>query len=139
MNKTTPTRALNIKREWHLVDAKDNVLGRISSKIATILMGKSKPYFVRNLDCGDYVVIINAKDIKVSGKKETLKKYNHYSGYPGGLRIDTLKDLRENNPERIIYHAVNGMLPQNKLKDKLMKRLFVFSGKKHPYGDKFKS
>lgn len=133
---TAPTKLSEIKRDWHLVDVGGNTLGRISSRIATLLMGKSKTYFVRNLDCGDYVVIINAKDVKVTGKKETLKKYYHYSGYPGGLRTDTVQDLRKNKPEETIHHAVSGMLPQNKLRDKFLKRLFIFEGESHPYGDK---
>lgn len=100
-------------------------------------MGKAKPNFVRNLDCGDYVVIINAKEIKVTGKKETDKKYYRHSGYPGGLKSETLKEIREEKPEEIIAHAVAGMLPQNKLKAKMLKRLKVFAGKEHTLKDKF--
>ncbi len=129
----------DIKREWHLVDVKDQILGRVSTQIAKLLMGKTKPYFVRNLDCGDYVVVINAKEVKVTGKKETLKKYYRYSGYPGGLRTETLQNLRERRPTEIIRHAVSGMLPQNKLKSKMLKRLLIFPGIEHSYQDKFKS
>lgn len=129
----------NIKRDWHLVDVKDKVLGRVSTEIAELLMGKSKPYFVRNLDCGDYVVVVNAKDVKVTGRKETLKKYFRYSGYPGGFKAEVLQDLRKRRPTEIIRHAVSGMLPQNRLKSKMLKRLLVFSGIEHSYQDKFKS
>ena len=136
---TIPTKLKEVKRFWHLVDVKDKTLGRIASTIAVLLMGKSKPYFVRNLDCGDYVVVINAKDVKVTGKKETLKKYYNYSGYPGGLTIEAMGDLRKRKPEKIIHHAVSGMLPQNKLQDRMLVRLFVFKGEEHSYKDKFEA
>jgi len=136
MKSTKPTKASDIKRSWHLVDVNGKILGRISSEIAKLLMGKSKPYYVRNLDCGDYVVVINAKDVKVTGKKETDKKYYRHSGYPGGLRVETLKELRESKPEEIIRHAVKGMLPQNKLRDRMLTRIFVYRDETHPYTDK---
>lgn len=135
---TISTKALHIKRVWHLVDIKGKTLGRIASDIAQLLMGKSKPYFVRNLDCGDYVVVVNASQVKVTGKKEVLKKYYTYSGYPGGLKIEALGDLRKRKPEKIISHAVKGMLPQNKLQDRMMTRLFIFKDEDHGYTDKFK-
>ena len=139
MNKLTqPTKAKDIKRSWHLVDVKGKILGRISSDIAKLLIGKSKPYFSRNMEVGDYVVVINAKEVRVTGNKEVLKKYYSYSGYPGGLKIEALGDLRKRRPEEIIRHAVSGMLPQNKLKDRMMTRLFVFAGEEHNYKDKFK-
>lgn len=139
-NKTTkPTRQSDIKREWHLVDLKDKTLGRISTQIAKLLMGKAKPYFVRNLDCGDFVVVINAKDVKVTGKKELKKTYYRYSGYPGGLTKETFAKLKERKPEEIIIHAVKGMLPQNRLRDKMLVRLKVFAGQKHTYADKIKN
>ena len=139
MNTTTATKASDIKREWHLLDVKGKTLGRISSEIAQLLMGKSKPYFVRNLDCGDYVVVINAKDVVTTGKKEEQKKYYRHSGYPGGFKMETLKELRVRKPEDIIMHAVKGMLPDNRLKDRMMTRLFVFAGEEHGYQDKFKN
>ena len=135
---TEPTRASDIKRFWHLFDVEGKILGRIASEIAQILIGKSKPYFVSNLDCGDYVVVINAEKIKVTGKKETQKRYSRHSGYPGGLREETLMELRERNPVDIIRFAVLGMLPQNKLQDRMLTRLFIFKGAEHTYGDKFK-
>lgn len=137
MDKSTkPTKISDIKRSWQLVDVNGKILGRISSEIAKLLMGKSKSYYVRNLDCGDYVVVINARDVKVTGKKETDKKYYRHSGYPGGLRVETLKELRESKPEEIIRHAVKGMLPQNKLRDRMLTRLFIYKDEIHPYTDK---
>ncbi len=137
MNKITkPTTEKQIKRAWHLIDVKDRVLGREAVVIAHKLMGKSKPYFANNMDCGDYVVVVNAKDVKTTGRKELLKKYTNYSGYPGGLRTRTLKEVREQNPTEIIAHAVMGMLPKNKLRAQMMKRLYVFSDENHKFQDK---
>lgn len=135
---TQSTKANQIKREWQLIDVKDQTLGRIATKIAVLLMGKSKPYFVRNLDCGDYVVVINANAVAVTGKKEVNKVYVRHSGYPGGFKSETLKELRQRKPGDIIIHAVKGMLPDNRLKDRMLARLFVFSGAEHKYQDKFK-
>lgn len=135
--QTQTTKESDIKRDWHLVDLKDKILGRTATEIAKFLMGKSKPYFVKNLDCGDYVVAINARFVKATGKKESKKIYYRYSGYPGGLKSETLADLRRRKPEEIIRHAVKGMLPQNKLRDKMLKRLFVFANETHSYQDKF--
>jgi len=136
---TKSTKVSEIKREWHLLDAKEKILGRFATEIAKLLMGKNKPYFVPHLDCGDNVVVINAKDIKVTGKKEKQKQYTSYSGYPGGLKVTSLEKLREEHPERIIEFAVKNMLPKNKLRDSRMERLKVFQGEEHPYKDKFKS
>jgi len=138
-SQTQGTKVSEIKREWHLVDAKGKILGRTASDIALLLMGKSKPYFVKNLDCGDYVVVLNAKDVKTTGKKEDLKVYYRHSGYPGGFKAEKLKDLRQRNPKGIIEHAVSGMIPQNKLRASMLKRLYVFAGEVHTYGDKFKT
>lgn len=133
---TQTTKASDIQREWHHIDVKEQTLGRIATDIAKLLMGKSKAYFVRNLDCGDYVVVTNAKLIKVTGNKEDQKNYYRHSGYPGGFRVETLKELRGRKPEDIITHAVKGMLPQNKLRDQMLKRLRVFAGEEHKYADK---
>lgn len=135
---TTTTKASEVKRVWHLVDANDVILGRLSSKVAQLLMGKAKPYFVRNIDCGDYVVVINAKTVKTTGNKEEQKQYYRYSGYPGGLKIRTLAKMRAEKPEEVITHAVKGMLPQNKLRASMLKRLYVFAGAEHKYADKIK-
>lgn len=137
--QTKATTQAEIKHNWHLVDVNNETLGRVSTTIAHHLMGKAKPNFVRNLDCGDYVVVINAKNVKVTGRKEEQKVYARHSGYPGGFKSETLKELRARKPEEIIRHAVKGMLPQNRLRDRMLKRLFVFSGAEHTYQDKFKT
>lgn len=137
MLQTVSTKQADIKREWHHIDVKDQTLGRVASEIAQLLMGKSKPYFVRNLDCGDYVVVTNAKEIKVTGKKETEKVYYRHSMYPGGLKAARLEEVRSKKPEDIIIHAVKGMLPQNKLRASMLKRLYVFVGETHKYEAKF--
>lgn len=137
MKQTKSTKISSVKREWHLIDLKGEILGRVASKIALLLMGKGKSNFVRNLDMGDYVVIINAKDFKVTGNKEKLKTYYRHSGYPGGLKAEALGDLRQRKPENVIIHAVSGMLPQNRLKDKMLSRLHVFEGEVHTFNDKF--
>lgn len=132
------TKAKEIIRDWHLIDVEGKILGRISTEIAGLLMGKGKPYFIRNLDCGDFVVIINSKKVKVTGNKETKKIYRRHSGYPGGFKEESLGDLRERKSADIITHAVTGMLPQNKLRDQMLNRLKVFEGNEHDYEDKFK-
>lgn len=135
---TNPTKISDIKREWYLIDVQGKTLGRVCTDIAKLLMGKSKSYFVRNLDCGDYVVVVNAKGVKTSGAKELQKKYYRYSGYPGGLSIESLQELRKRKPEAVIEHGVKGMLPQNRLRDRMLKRLHVFADGEHPYAEKFK-
>jgi large subunit ribosomal protein L13 len=137
MNATKSTKKSEIKRAWHLIDVDGKILGRNASVIAQLLMGKSKANFVRNLDLGDYVVVINAKTVKVTGNKETDKKYYRHSGYPGGFRVETLQELRTKKPTEIVRHAVAGMLPQNKLKALMLKRLYIFENSEHTYTDKF--
>lgn len=132
-----PTKRSEIKREWHLVDAKGRILGRLASETVPLLTGVNKSYFVKYLDCGDYVVVINAQQIKVTGKKEKEKNYYSYSGYPAGLKITPLWKLRKEHPERIIQSAIKNMLPKNKLRDPRMGRLKIFAGNEHPYQDKF--
>lgn len=136
MKLTKATSKKQIERNWHLVDARKKILGRTASKIAKLLMGKFKPYFVLNLDCGDYVVVINASEVKVTGKKEENKVYTSYSGYPGGFSQKTYSQLKKDKPEEIIKKAVYGMLPKNKLRKKMMKRLRIYKGDNHPYKDK---
>lgn len=133
------TKAKDIKREWHLIDLDGKILGRISTEIAGLLMGKGKPYFVRNLDCGDFVVVINSKKVKVTGNKENKKVYQRHSGYPGGFKEESLSELRSRKPNDIIKHAVLGMIPQNRLRDQMLNRLKMFEGEEHDYQDKFKS
>jgi len=134
---TKPIRKKEIKRDWHLIDVKGQILGRVSSRIALLLQGKNKPNYVSYLDMGDNVVVINSKKIVVSGNKRNTKVYYRYSGYPGGLKKITYKQLMEKNPNEVIKRAVKGMLPKNKLRKKRMLRLFVFSDDNHPYKDKF--
>lgn len=133
---TTSTKAKDIQRSWHVIDVKDQVLGRQSTKIANLLMGKSKPYFTTNLDCGDYVIVLNAKEVAVTGKKETKKVYTSYSGYPGGLKSRRLEEMRAEKPTNIITLSVKGMLPKNRLRDRMLTRLFVFEGSEHNLQDK---
>ena len=135
--QTKPTKLSDIKRAWYLVDVKDLILGRIAVDIAHKLMGKAKPYFVRNLDCGNFVVVINSKYIRVTGNKEKDKQYSNYSGYPGGLKKKPLWLVRENNPAEIIRSAVLGMLPKNKLRDRVKTRLYIYPEEDYPFKDKF--
>ena len=123
----------NAQRNWVIVDAKDQVLGRLATKVASIIRGKTKPTFTPNSDTGDFVVVINADKVKVTGKREFLKTYAHYSGYPGGLKIRSYEELMAKKPEFIIQSAVKGMLPKNRLGNKLIKKLKVYSGSEHPH------
>lgn len=134
---TKPVKEKEVKRNWHLFDAKGKILGRFVSEITKFLLGKHKPNYVPYLDMGDYVVVINAKEIVVSGKKEENKLYTRYSGYPGGLKTITFKELKKNRPTEIIRHAVAGMLPKNKLRKKRLARLYIFENEEHPYKNKF--
>lgn len=136
-NQTKSTKVDEIKRVWYFFDVKDKVLGRIATEIALKLMGKAKPYYVRSLDCGDFVVVVNAKHVAVTGKKEKNKLYGHYSGYPGGLKQKALWQVRKEKPTEIIRSAVYGMLPKNKLRDRLVTRLYIYPEAEHPYKDKF--
>lgn len=139
MKLTTPTKLKDIKRDWHLVDLQNKILGRAATSISQLLMGKSKPYFVPHLDCGDYVVVVNAAKVAVTGKKHQQKMYMRYSGYPGGLKKKSFAQVLAEDPARIIREAVTGMLPQNKLKDSMLKRLYIFADESHPYRDKLKN
>jgi len=131
-------KTTDINRTWHLFDAKKEVLGRLSTKIALILMGKNKSYYTPYLDTGDYVVVTNAQKVALSGKKEKQKKYYHHSQFPGGLKTKTAQQVREQKPEEVIRHSVRGMLPKTKLGKLMLKKLYVFKDDKHPYSDKFK-
>ena len=126
-------KAEDANRKWYLVDAKDQVLGRLASRIASIIRGKNKPIFTPNNDTGDFVVVINAKQVKVTGKREFLKTYAHHSMYPGGLKVKSFGELMAKKPEFIIESAVHGMLPKNRLGKKLIKKLKVYAGDVHPH------
>ena len=131
--KTTSVRSNEINRDWFVVDAEGHTLGRLASEIAQILRGKKKPSFTPHMDMGDFVVVVNADKIKVSGKKEEDKSYFRHSGYPGGITRISLKKVRQVYPERIIMNAVKGMLPHNRLGRKLLTHLKVYSGELHPH------
>lgn len=137
--KTYQLKAKEIKRNWHLLDAKDQVLGRMATKIATLLMGKQKKEYTPHMDMGDFVVVINAKKVDLTGNKKEKKLYRRHSGYPGGLKELNFAHLIEKQPEKVIKLAVSGMLPGNRLKDKRLSRLKVFSGEKHDYEKMFSS
>ncbi len=130
----TPLPGVNeIERKWYVVDAKGKILGRFASEIAKIIRGKNKPVFTPHLDTGDFVIVINAKDVRLSGKKLDQKEYRWYTGYPSGLRSIKYRDLLKTNPRRIIMHAVWGMLPHNRLGRKLLKKLKVYEDENHPH------
>jgi len=122
-----------IKRQWHVIDAQDLVLGKLASKAAMILMGKTKPSFTPFLDCGDHVIVINAEKVKVTGRKEEDKMYRHFTGYPGGLVEKSLKRVRAEKPVRLIEDAIFGMLPKTKLGKQMYRKLQVYAGDKHPH------
>ncbi len=131
--KTRTPKANEIEKKWYLIDAKGKIVGRLASKIAVLLRGKHKPGFTPHLDIGDYVVVINADKAIFTGKKEREKKYRWYTGYPGGLRETTPERIRATHPERILIHAVKGMLPKNRLGRKIAKHLFVYASEIHPH------
>ena len=131
MAKTYVAKEKDIKRKWHLIDAEGKILGRLACRIAVILRGKDKAIFTPYVDTGDPVVVINAAKIRVTGNKMEDKVYKRYSGYPGGLKEEKLKSLIGKKPQDVIYHAVKGMLPHNKLGRKLIKKLKVYGGPKH--------
>lgn len=139
MNNTYQPKAKDIKREWHLIDAKDQILGRIATQAAIFLMGKNKKTYSPHLDSGDYVVVLNAKDVKVTGNKEKQKTYYSHSGFPGGLKSTTLAELREKSPAKIIEYAVYNMLPKNRLRKERMTRLKIHVDSNHKYEERFKA
>ncbi len=133
MKTTLVTQAKDIEKKWHLIDAKGKILGRLAVEIANLLRGRTKPLYTPHCDAGDYVVVINAKDIKVTGSKETDKTYASYSGYQRGLHVRTFDEMRKKSPEFIIMNAVRGMMPKNRLSHHMLKKLRVCAGETHPY------
>ena len=131
--KTYSVKVSEIKREWHVFDASDKVLGRLATEVAKLLMGKHKPMFCRNLDVGDFVVVLNAEKVRVSGDKARQKVYYRHSGYPGGLKSVTFEKLMQTHPTRAVEYAVKGMLPHNRLGASIIKKLKVYVGDKHPH------
>ena len=131
--ETTSIRVNEITRNWYIVDADGQILGRLASEVAQIIRGKKKPFFTPHMDMGDFVVVINAEKVKVTGNKEKEKTYFRHSGYPGGVTQINLRKVRQKFPERIITNAVKGMLPHNRLGRKLLTHLKVYSGELHPH------
>lgn len=136
--KTTVSKGQKIDRKWHLIDLSGQTLGRICTQIAGLLMGKNNPAFSYHRDDGDYVVAVNASKIKVTGKKQTDKKYYHHTGYAGHIRELSFKQLMSKDPRQIISIGVSGMLPKNHLRSRRLSRLKIFSDANHPYSDKIK-
>ena len=131
--ETTSIRINEINRDWFIVNAENQTLGRLASEIAQILRGKKKPYFTPHMNMGDFVIVINAEKVKVTGKKEKNKTYFRHSGFPGGITQVNLRKVRHDYPERIIINAVKGMLPHNRLGRELLTHLKVYKGKLHPH------
>ena len=131
--KTKSYKNTDLEKKWLLLDASDKTLGRLSTKVAFILIGKDKAQYTPNSDLGDYVVIINAEKIKITGNKDTQKNYYRHTGYPGGLKSTTFLDMIEKKPEEIILKAVQGMLPKNKLSKTMISKLKVYEGENHPH------
>jgi len=131
--KTYSVKAKEIERKWHIIDAEGKILGKLASDAARLLMGKHKPQFSRHLDTGDYVVVINAAKINVTGKKIQQKLYRSHSGYPGGLKSVSFEEMLKKSPERVIEQAVKGMLPKGSLGAGMFKKLKVYAGDEHPH------
>ena len=131
--KSYIAKPADIDHKWYVIDAEDKTLGKIAAEIAMILRGKKKPIYTPHVDCGDYVVVVNAEKVAVTGKKEKQKIYKRHSGYPGGLKETTLAELRAKKPEEIIRHAVKGMMPNGKLGRQMFKKLKVYAGPEHPH------
>lgn len=131
--KTFSPKKEDVDRKWYLVDAKGQTLGRLATKIAVKLRGKDKPMFAPHIDCGDFVVVINAADIKVTGNKLEDKMYHRHSGYPGALKSTPLKKMMLNKPEEVVKKAIAGMIPRNKLKKDVLKKLKIFAGAEHAH------
>jgi large subunit ribosomal protein L13 len=131
--KTYSTKAKDIERQWWVIDAMDKTLGKVATEVAKLLMGKHKPLYAPYMDTGDYVVVVNAAKVKVSGKKAEQKTYYRYSGYPGGLKSLSFKEVFDRDPARVIELAVKGMLPHNRLGRAMFKKLKVYPGGEHPH------
>ena len=133
MNKTSVPSIDSIERQWFLVDAENQTLGRLATEVASVLRGKNKPSFTPHLDTGDFVVVVNADKIRVSGNKANQKLYRRHSGRPGGMKVETFQALQERLPERIVEKAIKGMLPHNALGRQLFRKLKVYRGPEHPH------
>jgi|ADurb_Oil_01_Slu_FD_contig_101_284272_length_1456_multi_13_in_0_out_0_2 large subunit ribosomal protein L13 len=133
MSKSFMANKQNIEKKWYVVDATDLVLGRLSTVVASLLKGKGKPTYTPHVDCGDYVIIVNAEKIRFTGNKLEDKIYYRHSNYPGGLKKETAKDLLERFPEKVLEQSIRGMLPKTKLGDAMYRKLYVYKGAEHPH------
>ena len=131
--KTYSAKPTEVQRQWHIIDASETTLGRVATQVATLLTGKAKPMFTSHIDCGDFVIVLNADKLMVTGGKEEKKMYYNHSGFPSGLRERQLKDLMDSDSTEVIYKAVRGMLPVNKLRDGRLKRLKIYAGDQHEH------
>ena len=131
--KTYMPNPTQVERKWYVVDAEGQTLGRLCSEIANVLRGKNKPIYTPHADCGDYVIVVNAEKIKVTGKKLDQKIYYHHSDYVGGMKETSLKEMLDRHPERVVEFAVKGMLPKGPLGRQMYKKLFVYAGPEHPH------
>ena len=131
--KTISAKKEEVKQDWHLVDADGKVLGRLASRVASILRGKHKPIFTPHVDTGDFVIIVNAGKVRLTGTKREDKVYYHHSGYPDGLKSRSLKKFLEEKPEELVKRSIGGMLPKNKLGREMLKKLKVYNGSEHPH------
>jgi len=131
--KTFYAKKEDVAKKWYIVDAQGRTLGRLATEVATILRGKNKPIFTPNVDCGDFVVVINARGIKVTGNKLKDKKYYRHSGYVGNLKVENLEEKMNKNPQDVVFKAVKGMLPHNRLGRQIIKKLKVYAGDSHPH------
>ncbi len=130
---TTMAKPQEIERKWYVIDAEDKVLGRLASEVASILRGKNKPFFTPHVDCGDYVIIINAEKVKLTGKKLEQKIYQTYSGYTGGRKEVVYSELLAKNPELLVLKAIKGMMPRTRLANQMIKKLKIYAGTEHPH------
>lgn len=131
--KTISANRETVKKEWLIIDANDQILGRLASKVASLIRGKNKPNFTPHVDCGDNVIVINAEKVRLTGKKWTDRQYFSYSGYPGGQKITTPEQLLAKKPFALVEHAVKGMLPKNRLGSAIFRNLYVYVGSEHPH------
>jgi large subunit ribosomal protein L13 len=132
-NRTVYAKKEEIKRDWYMLDAAGQILGRMATRVAAVLRGKHKPIFTPSVDCGDFVVVVNADKVRISGKKSEQKIYFSHSGYPGGAKYLTFEEMMERKPEEVVRHAIAGMLPKGRLGRKMIKKLKVYVGAEHPH------
>lgn len=131
--RTISAREQDVHRHWYVIDAQGQTLGRLATRVATILRGKHKPIYTPHVDCGDYIIVVNAEKVHTTGQKLTQKRYYRHSGYPGGLHSISLRDQLQKFPDRVIEYAVRGMLPKNRLGRQMFKKLKVYAGPNHPH------